>query len=43
MSKSYVLSLRLALLVHTGAHGIHVRSVCIVSWVSWFLLLFDVI
>ena len=29
--------------MHTGAHGIHVGSVCIVSWVSWFLLLFDVI
>ena len=43
MSKSYVLSVWLALLVHTGAHDIHVSSLCIVSWVSWFLLLFDVI
>ena len=43
MSKSYVLSLWLALLVHTGGHGIHVCFVCIVSLVSWFLLLFDVI
>ena len=43
MSKSYILSVLLALLVHTCAHGIHVGSVCIVSWVSWLLLLFDVI
>ena len=43
MSKSYVLSVWLALLVHTGAHGIHVRSVSIVSLVSWLLLLLDVI
>ena len=43
MSKSYVLSVWLALLVHTGAHDIHVGSVCIVCWVSWLLLLFDVI
>ena len=42
MSKSYVLSVWLALLVHTGGHGIHVCFVCI-SLVSWFLLLFDVI
>ena len=41
MSKAYVLSVWLALLVHTGAHGIHVGSVCIVSLVSWLLLLFD--
>ena len=43
MSKSYVLSVWLALLVHTGAHGIHVCFVCILSLVSWFLLLFDAI
>ena len=43
MSKSYVLSVWQALLVHTGSHGIHVGSVCIVSLVSWLLLLFDVI
>ena len=43
MSKSYVLSVWLALLVHTRAHGIHVRSVSIVSLVSWLLLLLDVI
>ena len=29
--------------MHTCAHGIHVGSVCIVSLVSWLLLLFDVI
>ena len=43
MSKWYILSVWLALLVHTGAHGIHVGSVCIVSLVSWLLLLFDAI
>ena len=34
-------SVWLALLEHTGAHGIHVGSVSIVSLVSWLLLLFD--
>ena len=29
--------------MHTGSHGIHVGSVCIVSLVSWLLLLFDAI
>ena len=27
--------------MHTGSHGIHVGCVCIVSLVSWLLLLFD--
>ena len=43
LSHTYVLSVWLALLVHTGAHGIHVGSVCIVSLVSWLLLLFDAV
>ena len=42
MSKAYVLSVWLALLVRKGAHGIHVGSVFLVSLVSWLLLLFDV-